>query len=143
MYPDNTTSFNEENLIFSTLDLFLAGSETTSTTLRWALLYMALYPDVQEKVQTEIDRVIGHEKEVSLADQDAATNAATHEVQKMGNIIPLNVPREVTVDTMFAGFHLPKESELTLENNWPCLSCSFSSLLFCKNLPSSPQSMRS
>ncbi|XP_052572990.1 cytochrome P450 2J5-like [Peromyscus californicus insignis] len=109
-YPDNTTSFNEENLIFSTLDLFLAGTETTSTTLHWALLYMALYPDVQEKVQTEIDRVIGHEKKVSLADRDAMpyTNAVIHEVQRMGNIVPLNVPREVTVDTTFAGFHLPK-----------------------------------
>lgn len=46
-YPDNTTSFNEENLITTTLDLFFAGTETTSTTLRWALLYMALYPEVQ------------------------------------------------------------------------------------------------
>lgn len=46
-YPEKTTSFNEENLICSTLDLFLAGTETTSSTLRWALLYMALYPEVQ------------------------------------------------------------------------------------------------
>ncbi|CAO2588147.1 Cytochrome P450 2J6 [Lemmus lemmus] len=47
-HPDKTTtSFNEENLICSTVDLFLAGTETTSTTLRWALLYMALYPEVQ------------------------------------------------------------------------------------------------
>ena len=47
-YPDKTTtSFNEENLICSTLDLFFAGTETTSTTLRWALLCMALYPEVQ------------------------------------------------------------------------------------------------
>ncbi|KAL1776170.1 cytochrome P450 2J3 isoform X1, partial [Sigmodon hispidus] len=47
-YPDKTTtSFNEENLICCTLDLFLAGTDTTSTTLRWGLLYMALYPEVQ------------------------------------------------------------------------------------------------
>uniref|UniRef100_A0A8C2LJG3 Cytochrome P450 2J3 n=1 Tax=Cricetulus griseus TaxID=10029 RepID=A0A8C2LJG3_CRIGR len=144
-YPDNTTSFKEENLICSTLDLFLAGTETTSTTLRWALLYMALYPEVQEKVQAEIDRVIGQEKQPSLADRDSMpyTNAVVHEVQRMGNIIPLNVPREVTVDTTLAGFHLPKESELALENNWPGLNSLFSSLLLCKNLPSSLQSMRS
>ncbi|OBS75815.1 hypothetical protein A6R68_17735, partial [Neotoma lepida] len=62
------------------------------------------------KVQTEIDRVIGCEKKVRLADQDAMlyNNAVIHEVQRMGNIIPLNVPREVKVDTKFTGFHLPK-----------------------------------
>ena len=42
-----TSSFHEENLIIITLDLFLAGTETTSTTLRWALLYMAFYPEIQ------------------------------------------------------------------------------------------------
>ncbi|XP_042127364.1 cytochrome P450 2J4-like isoform X2 [Peromyscus maniculatus bairdii] len=145
-YPDKaTTSFNEESLICSTLDLFLAGTETTSTTLRWALLYMALFPEVQEKVQAEIDRVIGQEKQPSLADRNSMpyTTAVVHEVLRMGNIIPLNVPREVTVDTTLAGFHLPKESELALENNWPGLSFLFSSLLLCKSLPSSRQSRRS
>lgn len=94
-YPEKTTSFNEENLICSTLDLFFAGTETTSTTLRWALLYMALYPEVQEKVQAEIDRVIGQKRAARLADRESMpyTNAVIHEVQRMGNIIPLNVPR--------------------------------------------------
>ena len=36
------------------------------------------------------------------------TNAVIHEVQRMGNIIPLNVPREVAEDTTLAGYHLPK-----------------------------------
>jgi cytochrome P450 len=31
----------------SIMDLFAAGSETTSTTLRWALLFMVLNTDVQ------------------------------------------------------------------------------------------------
>ncbi|XP_057639862.1 cytochrome P450 2J4-like isoform X1 [Chionomys nivalis] len=109
-YPEKTTSFNEENLIWTTLDLFLAGTETTSTTLRWALLYMALYPDVQEKVQSEIDRVIGQMRQVSLADRESMpyTNAVIHEAQRMGNIVPFNVPREVSKDTSLNGFHLPK-----------------------------------
>lgn len=38
-------------------DLFLAGSETTSTTLDWALLFMIEHPDIQRKCQKEIEQV--------------------------------------------------------------------------------------
>ena len=37
----------------------MAGADTTSTTLYWAFLYMILYPNVQAKIQTEIDEIIG------------------------------------------------------------------------------------
>ncbi|KAM5247182.1 cytochrome P450 2J2 [Ctenodactylus gundi] len=106
----NTTTFDEEKLIYSTLDLFVAGTETTSTTLRWGLLYMALYPEIQEKVHAEIDKVISKAQQPSLANRESMpyTNAVVHEVQRMGNIIPLNAPREVATDTTLGGFHLPK-----------------------------------
>ena len=41
----------KQNLRNIILDLFLAGSETTSSTLKWAVLHLALNPDVQAKVQ--------------------------------------------------------------------------------------------
>ncbi|XP_049630564.1 cytochrome P450 2J2-like [Suncus etruscus] len=105
-----TSSFDEENLIYTTLDLFLAGTETTSTTLRWALLYMTLHPDIQEKVHAEIDRVIGQVQHPSMALRESMpyTHAVVHEVQRMGNIVPLNVPREVTADTNLGGYYLQK-----------------------------------
>ncbi|XP_054995718.1 cytochrome P450 2J2-like [Sorex araneus] len=107
---DATSSFNDENLIYTTLDIFFAGTETTSTTLRWALLYMALYPDIQEKVHAEIDRVIGQTQQPSMVHRESMpyTHAVIHEVQRMGNIVPLNVPRAVTADTTLGGHHLPK-----------------------------------
>ncbi|XP_049630554.1 cytochrome P450 2J2-like [Suncus etruscus] len=104
------SSFNEENLICTTLDLFFAGTETTSTTLRWALLYMALYPDIQENVHAEIDRVIGQAQHPSMALRESMpyTHAVVHEVLRIGNIIPLNVPREVAADTNMGEYHLKK-----------------------------------
>jgi len=37
-------------------DLFAAGSETTSTTLLWIILYLIKYPEVQDLCRTEISR---------------------------------------------------------------------------------------
>merc|ERR1712212_90334 len=60
---DPSSSFfgekGRENLANTLYDLFLAGSETTSTTLTWALLFMARYPKVQKRVQDELDAVVG------------------------------------------------------------------------------------
>uniref|UniRef100_A0A8C8VQJ7 Cytochrome P450 2J2-like n=1 Tax=Pelusios castaneus TaxID=367368 RepID=A0A8C8VQJ7_9SAUR len=107
---DGNSSFHEENLLFSTLDLFFAGTETTSTTIRWALLYMAIYPDVQEKVQAEIDTVIGQSRQPAMDDRDNMpyTNAVIHEVQRKSNILPFSAPRMSTIDTTLAGFFVPK-----------------------------------
>ena len=51
-----------DNLKVTLFDLFLAGSETTSTTLTWAVLYMVRYPRVQARVQEELDAVVGTDR---------------------------------------------------------------------------------
>ena len=49
------------------MDLFTAGIETTSNLLGFALIYMILNPDVQTKVQEEIDSIL-HGNFPSLSD---------------------------------------------------------------------------
>ncbi|KAJ8277866.1 hypothetical protein GJAV_G00081020 [Gymnothorax javanicus] len=107
---DVDAGFHEENLCFCTLDLFVAGTETTSTTLNWGLLFMMKYPDIQEKVQAEIDRVIGQSRLPSLADRANMpyTDAVIHEIQRKGNILPLNVAREAVKDTQIGEYIIPK-----------------------------------
>lgn len=48
---------SEEQLIAVCLDLFIAGSQTTSSTLDFAILAMARYPDVQAKLQSTLDEI--------------------------------------------------------------------------------------
>lgn len=50
--------FEEEQMMGIFIDIFIAGAETTSYTLGFALLYMMDNPHVQAKVQTEIDQVL-------------------------------------------------------------------------------------
>ncbi|XP_030012452.1 cytochrome P450 2J2-like [Sphaeramia orbicularis] len=104
------STFDEECLIMSVLDLFAAGSETTSTTLRWALLFMVKYPEIQERVQAEIDSVIGQSRPPSVDDRADLpyTDAVIHEVQRMGNIVPLNLPHVTNRDVHLRGYTIPK-----------------------------------
>ena len=44
---DPSSTFSRENLIFSVGELIIAGTETTTNVLRWAILFMALYPNIQ------------------------------------------------------------------------------------------------
>ena len=58
----NTDScFNETlgkfTIINSLLDLFLAGMETTSSSIVMSVLHLLHHPDVQEKVHEELDQV--------------------------------------------------------------------------------------
>uniref|UniRef100_A0A8D3E3V4 Cytochrome P450, family 2, subfamily N, polypeptide 13 n=1 Tax=Scophthalmus maximus TaxID=52904 RepID=A0A8D3E3V4_SCOMX len=125
-HKESDLGFTETNLTLCSLDLFLAGTETTSTTLQWALVYLIRSPDIQEKVQAEIDSVIGQTRLPTMADRPNLpyTEAVIHEVQRMGNIIPLNGLRKAAKDTTLGGYFIPKGTSLM-----PMLT----SVLFDKN----------
>ncbi|XP_056419485.1 uncharacterized protein LOC130360954 [Hyla sarda] len=107
--PSPDLYFNNENLTLLVTDLFSAGMETTTTTLRWGLLLMMKYPEIQKNVQNEIEKVIGsavplvkHRKEMPY------TDAVIHEIQRFANILPANIPHATTQDVVFRGYFLPK-----------------------------------
>ncbi|XP_052495722.1 cytochrome P450 2D14-like [Budorcas taxicolor] len=108
------SSFNDENLRMVVADLFSAGMVTTSTTLAWALLLMILHPDVQRRVQQEIDEVIGKVRRPEMGDQALMpfTMAVVHEVQRFADIAPLGVPHMTSRDIEVQGFHVPKGTTL-------------------------------
>jgi len=60
---------SDEQFVIVSMDLFMAGSETTSNTIEFAILYMILHPEIQKKVQAEIDYVIGLNRYPSMLDK--------------------------------------------------------------------------
>uniref|UniRef100_A0A384D254 Cytochrome P450 2D15 n=1 Tax=Ursus maritimus TaxID=29073 RepID=A0A384D254_URSMA len=108
------SSFNDENLRMVISDLFAAGMVSTSTTLTWALLLMILHPDVQRRVQQEIDEVIGRVQRPEMGDQTRMpfTMAVVHEVQRFGDIVPLGLPHMTSRDTEVQGFLIPKGTRI-------------------------------
>uniref|UniRef100_UPI00358EC488 cytochrome P450 2J2-like isoform X2 n=1 Tax=Myxine glutinosa TaxID=7769 RepID=UPI00358EC488 len=104
--------FSEQNLIAVVNDLFVAGTETTSTTLRWAFLYMMAYPDVQEKCWKEINKVAGTDALLSMDLRSSMpyVEAVLHEVQRMSDIVPFGVGHYTTHDITINNYHIPKKA---------------------------------
>ncbi|XP_076735928.1 cytochrome P450 2J2 isoform X2 [Maylandia zebra] len=120
--PDDPRDFIDAYLS----EMEKAGTETASTTLRWALVFMMNYPEIQEKVQAEIDRVVGQSRLPTLADRPNLpyTDAVIHETQRFGNIVPLGFPKMASKDSTLGGYFIPKGTAITTI---------LSSVLFDKN----------
>ncbi|XP_019109555.1 cytochrome P450 2K1 [Larimichthys crocea] len=103
------TLYNENNLIFSVTNLFAAGTDTTGTTLRWGLLFMAKYPHIQDQVQEELSRVVGsHQVRVDDRKNLPYTDAVIHETQRLANIVPMALPHKTSRDVTFRGYFIEK-----------------------------------
>uniref|UniRef100_A0A8D2E1Z9 unspecific monooxygenase n=1 Tax=Sciurus vulgaris TaxID=55149 RepID=A0A8D2E1Z9_SCIVU len=104
------TEFTIEALVNLVNDLFGAGTETTSTTLRYGLMLLLKHPEVTVKVQEEIDLVIGRHRSPCMQDKSSMpyTEAVLHEIQRYIDLIPTNVPHAVNCDTKFRNYFIPK-----------------------------------
>ncbi|XP_071999887.1 cytochrome P450 2C5-like isoform X2 [Engystomops pustulosus] len=111
--PNPEFYYHDENLTSLVSDLFAAGMETTSTTLRWGLLLMMEYPEIQKNVQKEIEKVIGSaEPQLEHRKLTPYTDAVIHEIQRFANLVPTNVPHMTTQDVTLNGFFIPKGTHI-------------------------------
>lgn len=88
--------------------MFAAGTETTATTLRWALLFLARYQDVQQKVAEEIISQVGSNIHPQWSDRSKLpwVEATILEIQRLSHTVPI-VGREAVEDVVVLGYNIP------------------------------------
>ncbi len=109
--PDDPFSYlTESNMKGALLALFTAGGDATGTTLEWCCLYMMAYPDIQKKIQAEIDSVVGRNRLPQMSDEKNLpyTNAALLEIQRCVTLAPLSSFKASNAETSLCGYRIPK-----------------------------------
>ncbi|XP_045133380.1 cytochrome P450 2L1-like isoform X2 [Portunus trituberculatus] len=104
--------FSELDLVSVTFDLFNAGFDTTSNMLRWIILYMIKYPEVQRRVQEQIDEVVPRDALPSYHHKPnlPLVEAMIHEALRVSSMAALGVERSPNRDIEVGGYLIPKGS---------------------------------
>ncbi|GAB6020872.1 Cytochrome P450 2 sub R member 1 [Chamberlinius hualienensis] len=101
-----------DHLLGSVWDMFIAGVDTVTATMRWTLLFLACNPDAQKEAQDEIDAAIGKSRLPRLDDFSKLpfVEALILEVHRLANVVPLSVPHTNLRETNIGNVTIPKGS---------------------------------
>ncbi|XP_004511453.1 geraniol 8-hydroxylase-like [Cicer arietinum] len=100
-------------------DLFVAGTDTTTSTLEWAMTELVLNPEVMSKATKELELTIGRGKPVEESDITKLPylQAILKETFRLHPPVPLLLPRKADRDVNICGYIIPKDAQV-LVNVW-------------------------
>ncbi|XP_069337925.1 cytochrome P450 1A2 [Eulemur rufifrons] len=109
----------QEKIVNLINDIFGAGFDTITTAISWSLMYLVTKPDIQRKIQKELDAVIGRARRPRLSDRPQLPylEAFILETFRHSSFVPFTIPHCTTRDTTLNGFYIPKEC-CVFVNQW-------------------------
>ncbi|XP_070575497.1 steroid 17-alpha-hydroxylase/17,20 lyase-like [Ptychodera flava] len=110
---DQADLLTDVNVRQTVADVFGGGIDTTINTMNWCIAYLVNYPDVQTKVQEEIDDVIGQRLPM-ISDKGKLPycEAVIHEIMRIRTVAPVGVPHKTIEDTSVGGYNIPKGTQI-------------------------------
>ncbi|KAM3287956.1 hypothetical protein P3S67_021386 [Capsicum chacoense] len=112
---DEPEKISDQELILIILEIFFAGSETTSSSIEWAVTELLCNPEAMYKVKSELSDVVGDTKKFNEANIDSLKylQAVIKETLRLHPPIPFLVPRKAIQETEFMGYHIPKDTQIS------------------------------
>ncbi|XP_069031646.1 cytochrome P450 17A2 isoform X2 [Embiotoca jacksoni] len=109
----------DDHVLMTAAEAFGAGVETTSTTLLWILAYLLHHPEVQQRVQKELDEHVGGERPVSVSDRGRLPylDCVINEGMRIRPVSPVLIPHTAVTDSSIGG-HAVRRGTRVLVNMW-------------------------
>ncbi|XP_033146706.1 cytochrome P450 76C2 isoform X1 [Brassica rapa] len=100
-------------------DLFIAGTETNSTTVEWAMVELLRNPEAMANAKVEINFIVGPNRYVRDSDllQFPYLQAVVTETLRLHPPNPFLIPRKAESDIEVLGFLVPENAQI-LVNAW-------------------------
>ncbi|CAL5429810.1 unnamed protein product [Camellia sinensis] len=116
---ENESEFNCKHIKILLVDLMLAGTETSSNTVEWAMTELLLHPSIMLKVCEEVTKTIGVEGRIEESKILALPylHAVVKETMRLHLSVPLLVPHKTETDVKLQDFLIPKSTQV-LVNEW-------------------------
>lgn len=116
---DDGIPITDDNIVAIILDVFVGGSDTSSVTVEWALANLINHPEVMQRVQEELDEVVGKARWVKEVDIPALPYLGTviKESMRMHPVVPLLIPHVSAQECQIGGYRLPAKTRAYV-NTW-------------------------
>ena len=110
-------NFDRNELLHIVRDFTIGGIDTSVATIRWALVMLAGHPQIQEKIQQEINSVVPWNRLPSLTDKPNLpyTEASMLEVLRWRPIGPIPILRSTLCDTEVNGYFIPAKTVVRIK----------------------------
>nr|QNS29987.1 cytochrome P450 [Nothapodytes nimmoniana] len=101
------------------LDVFAAGTHTTSTVIDWAMAELLKHPKILKKLQNEVREIAKGKSRIKEDELDKMhyVKAVIKETMRLHPPVPLLVPRESTQDVKVLGYDIQAKTQVIV-NAW-------------------------
>lgn len=119
IYEDKSVEIDRNNIKYLLADLFVAGADTSSGTMEWAMVELLRRPETLSKVRLEIEQNIGKGKPIEESDINKLPylQAVVKETFRLHPVVSLLLPHKASADIEIAGFTVPNGAQVFI-NIW-------------------------